>query len=53
MQQPTDPVPGNSCAGTLSCHVRSLLGHLEDRDVTIAAAAGNHRELLFPAVLDP
>jgi hypothetical protein len=50
--QPTDPVAGSTCAGTLSCHVRGLLGHLKDRNVTIAAAAGNHQQLLFPAVLD-
>ena len=33
----TDPVSGSSCSGTLSCHVRGLMGHLKDRDVTIAA----------------
>ncbi|MDH3403188.1 MAG: S8 family serine peptidase [Acidobacteriota bacterium] len=51
VQQPTDPIPGSPCQGTLSCHIRGLLAHLRDRDVTIAAAAGNHRELLFPAAL--
>lgn len=41
----------NGCTDTLSCQVNRAVLHLVERGVTVTAAAGNHRELLFPAVL--
>ena len=42
----------DGCTDTLSCQVNKAVSHLVDRGVTVTAAAGNHRELLFPAILD-
>ncbi len=39
------------CTDTLSCQVNKAVSHLVERGVTVTAAAGNHRELLFPAIL--
>lgn len=52
MPQPSDPVSGGTCGGTLSCHIGKVAEHLVDREVVIVAAAGNHGDLLFPASLD-
>lgn len=34
-----------------SCQIAMVISHLTERGVTFVAAAGNHQELLFPAIL--
>jgi len=50
--EPTDPDDGEQCFANLGCEIRSVLQHLRALGVTIAAAAGNYQQLLFPALLE-
>ncbi len=53
-----DPVDRDCEPNTLSCQISQLLAHLvqpladDPPDIAAVAAAGNHREILFPASLE-
>jgi hypothetical protein len=49
-----DPQCLGPTSGTFACQVGTVLDHLyHDLDIVPIAAAGNHAEILFPAVLPP
>jgi hypothetical protein len=51
-QVDTDPLSGASCTeGRVSCQIAKVISHLRARHTSFVAAAGNRRELLFPASL--
>lgn len=53
LAMPTDPRRAAGCdPGTLGCQIANVLDTLGDRGAAPVAAAGNHRELLFPASLE-
>lgn len=48
-----DPRNGTQCdADTLTCQIGKVLRHLDQRGIALIAAAGNYRQLEFPAILD-
>ena len=48
----TDVIHPDTCADTLACQVARIVEQLMGQGIRVTAAAGNHRELLFPARIE-